>query len=51
MMSMKHYFSCNSFARKNTAEIFFNYYDVTNLCDNDRSVIMSRIDYVERIEP
>ena len=50
-MSLKYYFSCNSFIRKNIAEIFFNDYDITTVFDNDRFAIMSRIDYVERNEP
>ena len=37
--------------QKNVAETFFNDYDVTNVFDNYRSAIMSRIDYVERNEP
>ena len=51
MMSFKYYFSYNSLIRKNIAEINFNYYDVTNVFDDDRSAIMSRIDCVERKEP
>ena len=31
-------------------EIFVNDYDVTNVFDDDRSAIMSRIDYVEKYE-
>ena len=42
MMSLKYY---NCFIRENIAEIFV--FDN----DNDRSEIMSRIDYVERNEP
>ena len=36
MMSLKYYFTD---------------YDVTNVFDNDRSAIMSSIDYVDRNEP
>ena len=36
MMSLKYYFSYNSFIRRNIAEIFFNDYDDTNLFDNNR---------------
>ena len=50
MMSLKYYFSYNSFIRKNIPEISLNYYDVTNVFDNDRSAIMSWIYYVERTE-
>ena len=42
MMCLKHYFSYNSFIRKNIAQMFFNDY---NVFDNHRSTIMSRIDY------
>ena len=41
-----YYFNYNSVTRKNIAEILFNNYDVT-----DVSIIMSKIDYVERNEP
>ena len=41
----------NSFISKNIAEIFFNDYDDTNIYDNDRSVMLSRIDYFDRNEP
>ena len=51
MMSLKYYLSYTSFIRKNTAEIFFNYYDVTNLFDNKKSAMMCTTDYVERNEP
>ena len=51
MMSLKYCFIYNSFIRKNIAEIFLNDYDVTNVFDNDRSAIMSRIDYVDRNDP
>ena len=51
MVSLKYNFSYNSFIRKNIAEIFFNDYDITNVFDNDRSVIISRIDYVNRNKP
>ena len=44
MMSLKYYFSYNSFRRKNIAEIFFNNYDFTDVIDNDRSAIIPRID-------
>ena len=44
LMSSKYYFSHKSFIRKNIAEIFLNDYDVTNVFDNDKSAIMSRID-------
>ena len=37
--------------RKNVTEIFLDDYDVIDVFDNDRSAIMSRIDYVERHEP
>ena len=52
-MSLKYYFSYNSFIRKNIVDIFFNGYGVTNVFDNDRSApaVMSSIDYVERNEP
>ena len=36
--------------RKNVAEVFPNYYDVPKVFDNDRSVIMSGINFVERNE-
>ena len=51
MLSLKYYFCYNSFIRKNVAEIFLNDYDVIDVFDNDRSAIMSRIDYIERNEP
>ena len=51
MLSLKYYFCYNSFIRKNVAEIFLNDYDVVDVFDNDRSEIMSRIDYIERNEP
>ena len=50
MMSLKYYFSYNSFRRKYIAEIFFNDFGITNVLDDDRSAIMSRIDYIERHE-
>ena len=36
------------FIRKNVAEVFLKDYDVVDVFNNDRSAIMSRIDYVER---
>ena len=51
MLSLKYYFCYNSFIRKNVAEVFLNDYDVVYVFDNDRSAIMSRIDYIERNEP
>ena len=51
ILSLKYYFCYNSFIRKNVAEVFLNDYDIINVFDNDRSAIMSRIDYVERNEP
>ena len=51
MMSLKYHFSYNSFITKNITQIFVNDYDLTNVFDNDRSAIMSRIDYVEKNEP
>ena len=51
MLSLKDYFRYNSFIRKNVTEIFLNDYDVVDMFDNDRSAIMSRIDYIERNEP
>ena len=50
MSSLKYYFRYKDFIRKNIAEIFFTDYDITNVFDNDRSAIMSSIDYVERNE-
>ena len=50
-MSLEYYFSHKSFMRKNIAEIYLIDYDVTNVFDNNRSAIMSRIDYVEKKEP
>ena len=51
MLSLKYYFRYNSFIRKNVAEVFSKDYDVDDVFDNDRSAIMSRIDYIERHEP
>ena len=51
IMSLKYYVNCVSFIRKNIAEIFFRYYDVTNVFYSDRSAKMSSIDYGERNEP
>ena len=36
---------------KNIAEIFIYDYNVTNVFDNDKSVIISRIGYVEKNRP
>ena len=47
--SMKYYFSWNSCIKKVIADIFFNDCDVTNIFDNDRSVIISRIDNVKEV--
>ena len=49
-MSLKYYFSYNSVVRKNIAEILFHHYDVTNVYDNDRSALISRMNYHERNE-
>ena len=51
MLSFKYYLCYNSFIRKNVAELFLKDYDVVDVFDNDRSAIMSRIDYIERHEP
>ena len=40
-----------NFAYYNVARIFVNDYDVVDVFDNDRSAIISRIDYIERNEP
>ena len=45
-MSLKYYFSYKTFIRKNIAEIFFNDYGVTNVFDNDRFAIITRIDLI-----
>ena len=52
LISLKYYFSYNHFISKNITEIFFSdYYDFTNVFDNDRSAIVFKIDNVERNEP
>ena len=51
MMGLKYCFSYDSFIRNNVTRIFFDDYNFTNVFDNDRSALMSRIDYVERNEP
>ena len=40
-----------NFIRKNVAEVFLKDYDVFDVFNNDRSAIVSRIDYIERNEP
>ena len=51
MLSLTYYFCYNSFIRQYVSEIFLNDYDVVDVFDNDKSAIMSRIDYIERNEP
>ena len=48
MMSLKYYFRHSSFLRKYSADIFFNDFDTPNVLNNDRSAIMSRIEYFEK---
>ena len=51
MSTYRDFLSYTSVIRKNIAEISFDYYDGTNIFDNDRFAIMSRIDHVERNQP
>ena len=45
MTSLKYYFRYNSFVRNIVDDIFLIDYDIPNVYDNDRSAVMSSVDY------
>ena len=51
LKSLRHYFMFKSKIKASIDNIFSSWYNVNDFMYNDRSALISRIDYVERTEP
>ena len=51
MDCMKLYFRYHSYFFKSVSEMFYLYYDLENVFDNDLDAVLARIDFVQRSEP
>ena len=48
---MKYYFRYHSYFFNCVSEVFYKYYDLDNVFDNDLDAVLARIDFVQRSEP
>ena len=48
---MKYYFRYHSYFFNCVSEVFYLYYDLDNVFDNDLDAVLARIDFVQRSEP